>query len=211
MEIVNFTTWDRTEHYNFFRNMDYPQYNICMNIDITNFLKSIKEKKLPFYYSMVYAATFATNDIRELRYRIHGDQVILHDRIHPSFTDMTPGQELFKLVTLNLEDTLEDFVTAAKRKSENQTKYFPFEDIAGRDDLIYITCIPWISFTHLSHTINLRKDDAVPRISWGKYFKQEDKVLLPFSVQVHHALADGYHVGMYVERLQEYLDSFYIR
>jgi chloramphenicol O-acetyltransferase type A len=112
------------------------------------------------------------------------------------------------MVTLNLCDTLEEFVAAAKEKAELQTEYFPLKDLAGRDDLIYITCIPWISFTHISHTINLRKEDAVPRISWGKYYKDGDKVLLPFSVQVHHALADGIHVGRYAEKLQEYLNTY---
>jgi chloramphenicol O-acetyltransferase type A len=83
--------------------------------------------------------------------------------------------------------------------------FFPFEELK-RDDLVYITCIPWISFTHLSHTINLKRDDAVARISWGKYYTSNDCVLLPCSVQVHPALADGLHVGRYVEKLQEHLN-----
>jgi chloramphenicol O-acetyltransferase type A len=207
MEIINLDTWDRVEHFNFFKNADYPQYNICMNLDITNFRRKVKEKKLSFYYAMIYAAMQAANEIPELKYRFHGDQVVLHNKIHPSFTDLAPGSDLFKLVTVDLEDTMEEFVAAAKDKSEHQTEYFALADLAGRDDLAYITCIPWISFTHLSHTINLRKDDAVPRISWGKYFEEGDKTLLPFSVQVHHAFADGIHVGRYVEKLQNYLDD----
>lgn len=207
MKIIDIENWKRAEHFRFFHNMDYPQYNICMNIDITNFLKQVKEKKLSFYYAMVYASTSVANEIEEFRYRIHGEQVVLHDRLHPSFTEKLEGEEYFKLVTLDLEASLEEFVRAAEKKAQSQKAYFPFEEM-NRDDLIYITCIPWISFTHLSHTINLRKEDAVPRISWGKYFKQEDKVLLPFSVQVHHAFADGSHVGAYVEKLQEYLDNF---
>jgi chloramphenicol O-acetyltransferase len=31
--------------------------------------------------------------------------------------------------------------------------------------------------------------------------------VLPFSVQVHHALIDGFHIGKYIEKLQEYLDE----
>lgn len=179
-----------------------------MNIDITNFLDKIKKSKLSFYYSMIFASMQAANEIPQLRYRIRGDQVVLHDKIHPSFTELSPGSELFKLVTVNLLDTLEEFVVAAEKMSANQTRYFPLEELAGRDDLAYITCIPWISFTHLSHTFNLRKEDAVPRISWGKYFMEGDKVLLPFSVQVHHALVDGIHVGKYIDKLQEYLDNY---
>jgi chloramphenicol O-acetyltransferase len=32
-------------------------------------------------------------------------------------------------------------------------------------------------------------------------------VMLPFSVQVHHALIDGYMVGKYIEKLQNFLDN----
>lgn len=207
MKTIDIETWSRAQHYNFFKNMDYPQYNICMNIDITNFLGKVKEKKLPFYYAMVYTSMSAANDIEEFRYRVREGKVILHEKLHPSFTDISGNSEFFKLVTLELEGTMEEFTNRAKLKSENQTAYFPFEEIS-RDDLIYITCIPWISFTHMSHTINLRKDDAVPRLSWGKYFREGDKVLLPYSVQVNHAFVDGFHVGRFTERLQAYLDTF---
>ncbi len=207
MEIIDKSTWKRAEHFNFFHRMDYPQYNICMDIDITNFLNVIKKKELSFYYAMTYAATSVANEIEEFRYRIRKDQVVLHDQIHPSFTEVTPGSDLFKLVTLNLENSMEEFIASAKEKSSNQVEYFPWEEIS-RDDLIYITCIPWISFTHVSHTINLRKDDSVPRISWGKYYKNGDMTRLPFSVQVNHALIDGIHVGRYVDKLQEYLNKF---
>jgi chloramphenicol O-acetyltransferase type A len=179
-----------------------------MNIDITNFLEKTKKKGLPFYYAMTYATAITLNKVEELRYRIKDGQVILHDLVHPSFTEMSPDSDLFKIVTVDLEASIEAFIEKAKRKADGQTEYFPASELAGRDDLIYITCIPWISFTHLSHTINLRKDDSVPRISWGKYFRDGDQVLLPFSVQVNHALADGCHVGKYVEVLQNYLDTF---
>ncbi len=207
MKIIDITTWKRAQHYNFFHKMDHPQYNICMNVDITHFLNKVKEHKLPFYYAMTYAAMAAANEIEEFKYRIRGEQVILHEQIHPSFTEITPGTELFKIVTVDLERTMEEFITSAKNQSENQTEYFPFH-LMNRDDLVYITCIPWISFTHLSHTINLNRDDSVPRLSWGKYFTVGDKVLLPYSVQVNHALCDGLHVGKYMERLQDYLNDY---
>ncbi len=208
MEIINLDTWERTTHYKFFKRMDYPHYNICVNIDITNFLANTKEKKIPFYYAMIYAATYALNQVEEFRYRIRGEQVVLHNMIHPSFTDMSDGTDLFKMVTVYMEKSISDFTKKAKEKSDNQTDYFIIRDVEGRDDLTYITCIPWVSFTHLSHTISFNKDDSIPRLAWGKHFKEGDKILLPFSVQAHHSFVDGIHMGRYIDCLQEYLDEF---
>lgn len=208
MKIIDLNTWDRTIHYQFFKRMDYPHYNICANIDITHFLKTVKERQIPFYYAMIFAATYAVNDVEAFRYRIRGEQVVLHDMVHPSFTDMDKGSELFKMVTVNMEDSIESFTANAKKKAEGQKDYFVREDVEGRDDLIYITCIPWVSFTSLSHTISFNKDDSVPRIAWGKYFQDGEKVLLPFSVQAHHSFVDGIHMGKYIDKLQDYLIQF---
>jgi len=208
MKIIDLNTWERTTHYQFFKRMDYPHYNMCVNIDITHFLKAVKEKQISFYYAMIFAATDALNGVEAFRYRIRGEQVVLHDKVHPSFTDMEKGSELFKMVTVNMEPSMEPFTLKAKKKAEEQKEYFVIEDFAGKDDLIYITCIPWVSFTSLSHTISFNKDDSVPRIAWGKYFTDGEKTMLPFSVQAHHSFVDGIHMGKYIDNLQNYLDNF---
>ena len=209
MEYIDIDNWKRKEHFNFFYRMDYPQYNLCMNIDITNFLRFTREHNLSFYYAMIYAVMDVANQSENFRYRIRDGKVVLHNRLHPSFTDnsIEPGDDLFRFVTVDMCDNLFDFVAQTKAISKHQTEYLPMDKVIGRDDFIFITCVPWISFTHLSHTITINRNDSVPKISWGKYFTEGDKVLLPFSVQVHHALADGYHVGKYVNDLQKYLDS----
>ncbi len=157
---------------------------------------------------MVWASSVVANQIDEFRYRIRDGRVVLHDRVHPSFTDITdPNDDLFKVVTVDLEDDFLAFMVKCRVQSVNQTRYFPFETIAGRDDLLFLTCIPWVSFTMLSHTMSLKRDDSIPRISWGKYIEQNGRLLMPFSVQVHHALADGIHVGRYFEKLQQMLTN----
>lgn len=208
MKYIDLDNWKRKGHYDFFHRMDYPQFNICMDLDVTRFIKFTKQNGLSFYYSMIFASTSVINQIDEFKYRIREDKVLIHDKVHASFTDMDKnGDELFKMVTIDLEDDIYKFEKLARETSANQQDYFRPEKLIGRDDLIYITCIPWISFTHISHTISLNKNDSVPRISWGKYYQQGDRILLPFSVQVNHALIDGFHIGKYIDKLQKYIDE----
>ncbi len=208
MKIIDLSEWERATHYHFFKRMDYPHYNICVNLDISRFLSSLRERKLSFYYAMVYAAARGLNEVEAFRYRIRGEQVVRHDLVHPSFTDMSEGSELFKMVTMdmNMTDSLEAFTARAQEKSKNQEDCFIAADLEGRDDLIYITCIPWVSFTSLSHTISFNKDDSVPRLAWGKHYTEGSQVLLPFSVQAHHSFVDGIHMGRYIDYLQDYLN-----
>lgn len=206
MEYIDFETWPRKQHFEFFHTMDYPQFNVCLNIDVTHFLAFVKEHGISFYYAMGFASTKIANEVDNFRYRIRGEQVILHDKVHPSFTDMSADSDLFKIVTVELGGDIVQFAHKAKEQSEQQKAYFIFENAEERDDVLYITCVPWFSFTQITHPIALNKDDSVPRISWGKYFRQGEKWMMPFSVQASHALMDGVHVGKYVSKLQEYID-----
>ena len=209
MEYIDVENWQRKEHFKFFHQMDYPHFNICGNVDITHFLKVVKEKQISFYYAMIYASTYVANEIVNFRYRIRENQVVLHDKIHPSFTYLHADEgDLFKIVAVEMQDDLFAFASAAAEKAKEQKEYFHFSGEAERDDLLYITSVPWIAFTNLTHTISLNKNDSAPRIAWGKYFAEDNKVLLPLSVQVNHALVDGVHIGNYFSKLQDYLDAF---
>jgi len=207
VEVIDLEKWPRKEHFEFFHKMDYPQFNVCMNIDVTHFLHFVKEQHISFYYAMVFAATKATNAVVNFRYRIRGDKVILHDKISASFTDTVKDSDLFKIVTVDVNDDIILYSQLAKEKSEQQKEFIIYENAEVRDDLIYCTCTPWFSFTQLTHPIAINKDDSVPKISWGKYFHEGDRVLLPFSIQANHALVDGIHAGEYIEELQKYLNA----
>ena len=65
--------------------------------------------------------------------------------------------------------------------------------------------VPWVSFTSLQHAMSYHPHDSVPRISWGKFFNSGNKVMMPLSVQAHHALVDGRHMGSFFNLFQEYL------
>ena len=73
------------------------------------------------------------------------------------------------------------------------------------DDLLYMTSIPWVSFTSVMHPLDLHPVDSVPRFAWGKYFKESDLLKMPLSVQAHHALMDGIHAGRFYTIVQDYL------
>ncbi|MGL3600382.1 CatA-like O-acetyltransferase, partial [Veillonella sp. ZSJB6] len=75
------------------------------------------------------------------------------------------------------------------------------------DSLLYLTSVPWVTFTSISHPTHDQQHDTVPRIAWGKFTETGGRMSMPLSVQAHHALVDGVHVGRYYELLQAWLDD----
>lgn len=203
MKGINIDTWNRKEHFNFFRNIPYPLYNICFDISVTRLREYAKDRQLSFNLSMIHVTTEALNEIENFKYRLRGDAIILHDSLTPSYTDLEKGSELFKMVTVDMEKDIEAFSGKAKEKAKNQTCYFMISDFINRDDLVFYSLIPWISFTSIDHTINLKQGDAIPRISFGKYYLREKEIFLPFSIQVNHLFVDGIHLGMLKDKIDE--------
>lgn len=77
-------------------------------------------------------------------------------------------------------------------------------DLIGRikAEKFFISTLPWIAYTALVQPTPVPADSN-PRITWGKYFVQGDRVLLPVSVLCHHALVDGKHFADFYRMLEE--------
>ncbi len=207
MREIDIETWPRRELYRVFMRMDYPQYNLCFDVDVTKLIPFCRERGISFYYALLYCSTQAASSVEAFRYRARGDTVVVHDALHPSFTDMSKGDDLFRIVTVERPGTLEAFVERAAARSRAQVHPFDMTGFEGRDDLIYYTSIPWLSFTQLNHTITHDREDSVPRLSWGKYREEKGRIVLPYSVQVHHAFVDGLHIARFKDALEAMLDA----
>ena len=205
MQFIELESWDRAMHYQVFRNSLQPQYCVTFDLDITHFLPVIKGKGYSFTFSFIYAVTKCANRIEEFRCRFVDGKPAVFETINTSFTYLKKGTELFKVVNVPMQDTLEQYVALAKQTEENQTAYFTAS--AMGNDIYQFSPFPWVSFRHISHTDSGRKDNATPLFDWGKFYEKDQRILLPISVQVHHSFVDGIHIGKLAQSLQEYLDS----
>ena len=177
---------------------------MSFELDITNFLKKVRKDDLSFTLSLIYIVSRCANDIEEFRYRFLDGKIVLYDKINTAFTYLNKETELFKVVNVEMQDTLEQYNSVAARKAEDQKDYFtgPL-----RNDVFQFSPMPWVSYTHISHTNSGKKDNATPLFDWGKYFDRDGKKILPFSVQVHHSFVDGIHIGKLVDSLQNNLNG----
>lgn len=202
---IDMATWDRAMHCKIFRNSVQPQYCVTFELDITNFLEKIKERGYSFTFSFVFAVTKCANEIEAFRCRFLDGKPVVYDKINTSFTYLDSGSELFKVVNVEMKDTIEEYVALAADTVKRQREYFTGP---MANDIYQFSSFPWVSFTHISHTESGKKDNATPMIDWGKYALRDGKVMLPFSVQAHHSFVDGVHIGKLAEGLQRYLDQF---
>lgn len=198
---LDLTNWNRIHHFNFFKGFDNPFYNICSNIEVTELYKVCKNNKPSFFYASLFLSIKAVNELKEFRSRIEGDKVYIYDRIHP-FSTVINDDNTFNFCEFyyvdkyaKFHESSDDFVEAIKNNRELDPK--------PRLDVIHYTVIPWISLTSISHARNYGTSDSIPKIVFGKYFEEYGKLMMPVSVDVHHSLVDGFHVGQFLQKFRE--------
>lgn len=206
-EFLDIDNWIRRQHFHFFKNYDKPYFNVCVNVDVTNLLQLTRnEKEISFAIAYHFLSTKAANEITEFRYRIRGERVLIHDRINIAMTILLED-ERFTFSYLEYE---KDFLSFHKNTKEKLAEIHAGDRLLKpdeRDDVIHYTVLPWFAFTSFSHARSWNQEDAVPKIAFGKYFEDGARFKMPVSVEVHHALMDGLHVGRYFQRFENYLSS----
>ena len=68
-------------------------------------------------------------------------------------------------------------------------------------------CASMNSWHFCTNERNFDKDDAIPRITWGKYVRQDDRETLGLSIEVNHRFVDGVHLGRFYEALQQKIND----
>jgi chloramphenicol O-acetyltransferase type A len=205
MRHIDVETWSRREHFRRFIAYDYPHGGLCANVDLTAFYPVVKQSGISFTASIVYVIARAANDIPEFRHRIRSGGVVEHEIVHPATTVLTV-EDLFSFCAIEYSEEFSVFVARAAERMAYVKKHPTLQSEPGKDDELYMTAVPWVSFTSVTHAIHWSPVDSVPRIAWGKFFEEGQLLKMPLSVHAHHALVDGIHIGRFYEKVQDYLD-----
>ncbi len=197
---IDIETWARKPFFDHYYNSVKCTYSFTVHVDITSLLGRVK-----LFPGLIYILTRAVNGIEELKVNYDREGKLgVWDDLYPSYTIFhaddksfsslwTPYQEDFALFHKGYLEDIKTYgdMKAFLPKGEDPPNAFP------------ISCIPWLDFTAFNLNIY---DDArylFPIFTIGKYTQHEGKTTVPLSVQLHHAIADGYHAGLLVEAIKE--------
>ncbi|NOK57970.1 MAG: chloramphenicol acetyltransferase [Chloroflexi bacterium AL-W] len=146
MRYTNLNTWPRCKHFDVFHAFDYPHFNVCGNVDVTTFYQAVKTTRVSLTIATTYMLTHVANNITEFRYHIRDDQVVGHEVVHPSIT-LLAKDDLSSYCAFTYTEDFYTFVEHANARvtwiNENPT----LEDEPAQDNLLFMSSMPWVSFT----------------------------------------------------------------
>jgi chloramphenicol O-acetyltransferase type A len=207
MKEFDIANWNRKSQFEFFKSYEDPFFNVTANLEVTNLYNFCKKHNLSFSLACIFVALKSINEIDEFKLRIQNNKVYNFEKVDIGSTILN-DDNTFSFCYYNYNPSIFEFDKAGKQVIENHKKGIVFEPKEEMLNLVHCSTLPWISFTGFKHA---RKGDeaekGIPKIIFGKLFEENKIKKIPFSVEVSHALMDGYHVALLFNKMQQFINK----
>jgi len=171
---LQLATWNRKEHFLFFKQMEEPFFGVTTTVDCTIAYEKAKAIGVSFFTYYLHKTLVAVNTIACFRYRILNDEIYVFDRIDASATILREDGT-FGFSQIEYAANIEQFAAITKKeiaRIQTTTGLFTRE---FADNLIHFSALPWINFTSFSHARSFSWPDSCPKITVGKMRDENGK------------------------------------
>ncbi|MBE5055734.1 type A chloramphenicol O-acetyltransferase [Pseudoflavonifractor sp. DSM 107456] len=200
---VDLDTWARKEHFEHYFHQVPCTYSMTTKLDITPLI----EAKERLYPAMLYRIAKAVNQYQEFRMDLGPDGTLgFYTEMHPCYTIFHRDSETFSNLWTEYTDDYEAFCRAYQQDLE---QFGSCKDMMAKPDVpvntFPVSMVPWESFEGFNLNLQNGYRYLPPIFTMGKYQRDERGVWLPLSIQVNHAVCDGFHVCRFIAALREML------
>ena len=209
---MNYTTidlnaWSRGNLFQFYIDKMRIVMSLTVDIDVQNLKLYSKKTGIPFYPLMLWVVSKVINNHDEFKYSWDNEgNLIRWDYVSPSYTDFHSDDENFTKMFTEYSDDLTEFygrVMADRERYKNDRAILDNQPLNFFD----VSCLPWVRYKHFDVHVFDEGKFLAPVVTWGKYEQTEDKLLMPLTMNIHHAVADGFHLSRFFNEVQELIDS----
>lgn len=202
---IDIKNWNRKEYFDHYYSNVPCTYSMTVKLDITKII----EKKMKIYPTMLYSLTTIVNRHYEFRTAFNNDgELGIYNEMIPSYTIFHKDTETFSNIWTQYTPILENFCKAYENDLQiygNNKQFIGKPDIPTNN--FNVSMIPWVSFEGFHLNLNKGYNYLKPIFTMAKYYKDQDKFILPLAIQVHHAVCDGFHVCRFISELQELINE----
>lgn len=201
--LIDIENWERKEFYEHFINEVVCTFSITVDLDIT----ALKGQRL--YPAMIWLLTKTVNEMPEFRTSLTKEGLGIYDSMHPMYTVFNKDNKNFSGIWSYFSEDYNEFLQSYEKDEDeysHSTHYAPKDGTPVNS--FNISMLPWVGFSSVNINVYDEGKFLLPIFTMGKFSERDGKRLLPLSIQVHHAVCDGYHVGLFVEKLQDKINNF---
>ncbi|MBR4770121.1 MAG: chloramphenicol acetyltransferase [Clostridia bacterium] len=185
--------------------------SMTARIDVTDLVAYSKRTKTKFYINFLYLLSKVLNSREDYRmgYLWQTNELICYDVINPTQYVFHEDTETCTPVYSKYDEDYETFYADALRdvqEAKNTREYLL--DMANHPNWFDASYISWLSYDSL----NIELPDGylffAPIVNWGRYREEGGKLMMPVTVRLNHAIADGYLIANVFRLLELEIKDF---
>lgn len=188
--------------------------SMTAKLEVEKLVSYSKKTNTKFYINFLYILSHVLNSRKDYRmgYLWKTDTLICYDVINPTQYVFHEDTETCTPVYTKYFEDYDRFYTEACKDLQAAKKTRSYNlDMENHPNWFDASYIPWISYDSLHIELPDGYLFFSPIVNWGKYRKENDKTLMPVSVRLNHAIADGYLLANVFRLLQKEIDTFTCR
>lgn len=185
--------------------------SMTARINVSELYTYSKQTGTKFYINFLYLLAKVLNSREDYRmsYLYETQQLIVYDKINPTQYIFHKDTETCTPVYTEYFEDYDKFYTACELDIEKakQTRNYGL-DSANHPNWFDASYISWLSYDSL----NIELPDGylyfMPIINWGKFREENGNLMMPVSVRLNHAVADGYLLAKVYQLLADEIQNF---
>lgn len=210
-KVIDIDKYYRKESFLRFSTQNMCSFAMSGRIDVTNLVNYSKEKSSKFYINFLYLISKVINsrDDYKLWYFYKEKKLVCYDHVNVTHYVFHDDKENCTPVHTEYNEDYNIFYSNVSRDIElaKEYKYIDKKDI-DLDTYFDASYMPWFSYDAFSLELPDGYLYFLPIINWGKYRLENNKIMLPISIRLNHAAADGYLASKFFLLLQEEVNNF---
>ncbi len=184
--------------------------SLTNRVDVTKLYQYSKETGTKFYINFLYTLCKVLNsrDDYRMSYLYETDELIVYDKINPIQYIFHEDTETCTPVYTHYFEDYKTFYEKCEKDIEEAKNTREYNlDQENHPNWFDASYISWLSYDSL----NIELPDGylylLPIVNWGRYKKEGDKIMMPVTVRMNHAVADGYLVSKVFLMLEEEIQN----
>ena len=210
-KVIDPATYYRKGVYRHFTEDCKCSTSMTARIDVTELVKYSKAKGTKFYINFLYILSKVLNsrDDYKMAYLWQTKELICYDVINPIQYVFHEDTETCTPVYSSYNEDYDVFYKNALDDVEQAKKTHEYGlDAANHPNWFDASYISWLSYDSL----NIELPDGylyfLPIINWGKYREENGRLMMPITVRLNHAVADGYLIANVYRLLEKEIEEF---
>lgn len=185
--------------------------SMTARIDVTDLVRVSKNTRSKFYINFLYLVckTLNSRDDYKMVYDWKSGELFCYDKINPTQYVFHDDTETCTPVYTTYFEEYDKFYDECKNDIERakQTREYAL-DVTNHPNWFDASFLPWVSYD----SMNVELPDGhlyfQPIVNWGKYREENGRIVLPLTIRLNHAIADGYLLSKAYKILEDEIGRF---